>query len=253
MSVIQIILLTLLGFIQPIDDYGPQLFSENKIIYGILAGLILGDVKTGLYIGAAVHLMSLGVVAIAGSSVPNYNLAAIVATIFAVTTGQDLETGITIGMAVGMMYVQLEVLHHTVSSFFARKAEECCDRKEFNKMPFWIFLSPLFLGLCTGLPIFLTCVFGVDVINSFLEVMPAWFTAGLSVAGGIMPAVGMAMLLNYMPAKQYIGCVLIGFVLSAYFGAGIIAVALIGGAWAFEKYKSLNNTVAVKQGGLEDE
>ncbi len=70
-----------------------------------------------------------------------------------------------------------------------------------------------------------------------------------------MPAVGMAMLLNFMPAKQYFGCLLVGFALATFAGWGIIPIAMVAGAWAFEKYKSISarNNYAIEAGGMEDE
>ena len=93
-------------------------------------------------------------------------------------------------------------------------------------------------------------------MNGIIAAMPAWFTSGLSIAGGILPALGMAALLSYMPAKQYFSFLAIGFVLSAYLGLAIMPIAVLGGAAAYEVYKRLTSsasTVAATQGGLEDE
>ncbi len=56
--------------------------------------------------------------------------------------------------------------------------------------------------------------------------LPAWVTGGLAVAGKLLPGLGIAMLLHYMPAKKYFNYILIGFVVSVLKGSGF-------GAWPF--------------------
>ncbi len=47
------------------------------------------------------------------------------------------------------------------------------------------------------------------------RVMPQWFLSGLTLAGKMLPAVGIAMLLRYMPTGKYFQYLLVGFFLSA--------------------------------------
>ena len=253
MNALQVILVTIVAFLQTFDAFGTQAFAANHIVFGAITGLVLGDFETGLYIGASCQLMSLGVAAIGGASVPNYGLAAIIGTAIAISTGQSLEVGITIGTAVAMLYVQFDVVAKILNGFVARRAEALCDAGKFNAMQRTILISPVLMGLAGAIPTFIACSLGVDAVDFVLNTMPAWFTTGLSIAGAALPVIGMGMLLNYMPAKQYFGCIVIGFMLATYAGLGIIPIAMVGGAWAFEKYKSSVNKTAVAVGGLEDE
>ena len=54
------------------------------------------------------------------------------------------------------------------------------------------------------------------------------FRSGLGVAGGMMPAIGFAMLLKIMLKKEYIAFLIVGFVLVAYFELPILGVSLLG-------------------------
>lgn len=58
--------------------------------------------------------------------------------------------------------------------------------------------------------------------------MPAWFMDGLKIASGILPAVGMAMLLKMMDFKRYWAFFLVGFVLAVYLNLNILSIALLG-------------------------
>ncbi len=266
MTALQSVLVILIAFFQGFDAFGTQIVPSNHIVFGFLTGLAMGNWQVGLAIGASCQLMSLGVAAIGGSSVPNYGLAAILGTAVAISSNADLETGLTIGVAVAMLYVQLDVIIKIINGFIARKAESYCDEGKFGAMEKIILISPILMGCGTALPTAIYCFVGVDAVNWILAVMPAWFTGGLSIAGAALPVVGMALLLNYMPAKKWFGCVMLGFVLATYFGlgqlmSGVIPVAIIGGVWAYEVYKrqsqtaasSVDVSVAVGGGDLEDE
>ena len=72
--------------LQYVDNYGPQIITDNYMFYAVLVGLVMGDPMTALIVGASIQLMSLGVAAIGGSSVPNYVMAAVVATALTIHT-----------------------------------------------------------------------------------------------------------------------------------------------------------------------
>ena len=252
----QVIVITLIAFIYRIERYGTQVNNSNAVLYAWIVGLILGDGFTGLQIGAAVQLMSLGVAAIAGSSVPDYPLAAMVGTVVTIVTGQDQGIGLAVGIAVGMLGVQLDVVAKVLNGFMARKQLAYSQAGEYDKMKRVTFLGPLFYGLTDALPMLIVLLFGGDAVNAILTVVPSWVTSGLSIAGGLLPVIGMAALLSYMPLKQYASFLVVGFALSAYFGVGILPIAMIGGAAAYEVYKHLTSTAVANtalEGGLEDE
>ena len=121
-------------------------------------------------------------------------------------------------------------------------------------------ISPLFYGLCSALPVFLCIAIGPTVVNAVLDFMPVWFTTGLSVAGGVLPGVGMAMLLMYMPLLLNTGpFLIIGFVLTAYLNVPVLGVGAVGLAAAYEVYKKEMRAAtapagaASSLGDLEDE
>lgn len=255
-AVWQVIIITVIAFIYRIERYGTQVNNYNAVLYAWIVGLILGDGFTGLQIGSAVQLMSLGVAAIAGSSVPDYPLAAMVGTVMTIVTGQDQGVGLTVGIAVGMLGVQLDVVAKVLNGFMARKQLAFAKAGEYDKMKRVTFLGPLFYGLTDAIPMLIVLIFGGDAVNVILAVVPTWVTKGLSIAGGILPVIGMAALLSYMPVKQYVSFLVVGFVLSAYFGAGILPIAMIGAAAAYEVYKRLISAAFANtalEGGLEDE
>ena len=97
---LQNILIILLAGYMTIDQNGPVVLSWFSAIVGMISGLIMGDVSTGLMIGGTFQLMSLGVAALGGASAPNYGLATIIGTFIAVRTGTGIDAAISVGLPV---------------------------------------------------------------------------------------------------------------------------------------------------------
>lgn len=257
LSILQIVFITLIAYLKMTDTVTTQLFAFNTIICGWLTGLVVGDPTTGLSIGATMQLMSMGVVAVGGSSMPDYPIAAIIATTIAVTTGKGMEAGLAIGLPVAMLGVNFDVVYKIFNGFLMRKETSLIEEGKFQSALNMIKISPVFYGLCSAVPVLVCIVAGPTVVNAILDFMPAWFTTGLTIAGGVLPGVGMAMLLMYMPLGKYWSFLLVGFVLAAYLKVPVLGIAAIGLAGAYEIYKNQMKAgtaaAGAVAGGLEDE
>lgn len=118
----QIIALTILSMILIWDSLSTAIFDGKPMFAGILAGIIMGDIATGLAVGATLQLMVLGVGTYGGSSMPDYLTGAIVGTVFAVTSGQGVEFGIGLAVPVGLLMVNLDVLARFCNVFFCKES-----------------------------------------------------------------------------------------------------------------------------------
>ena len=123
MHIIQDILIILLAGYMTIDLNGPVVMSWFSVIVGTISGLIMGDLNTGLMIGGTFQLMSLGVAALGGASAPNYGLATIIGTFIAVRTGTGIDAAVGVGLPVGLLAIQLEVVVRIVNNFVAHKMQ----------------------------------------------------------------------------------------------------------------------------------
>ena len=150
LSILQIVFITLIAYLKMTDTVTTQLFAFNTIICGWLTGLVVGDPTTGLSIGATMQLMSMGVVAVGGSSMPDYPIAAIIATTIAVTTGKGMEAGLAIGLPVAMLGVNFNVIYKIFNGFLMRKETSLIEEGKFQSALNMIKISPVFYGLCSG-------------------------------------------------------------------------------------------------------
>ncbi|MBI5990190.1 PTS sugar transporter subunit IIC, partial [Clostridium perfringens] len=82
-------------------------------------------------------------------------------------------------------------------------------------------------------PIFAALVLGGNYIKDLFDKIPPVIMTGLNVAGGMLPAIGFAMLLNMMLKKNMWPYLLVGFVFSAFLNLSTIGIALLGVAIVF--------------------
>lgn len=250
----QIILIVLYGFFINYDKNGSMLGTSQPVTAGLIVGLILGDVKTGLYIGGTLQLMTLGISSFGGASVPDYQTASLVGSYIAITTGQNASIGITLAIPVAMLMVQLDVLKWTTNIFFQNKAEKFADEGDFKKVELMHLCGVFNTMLTSGIPVLLTVIVGPTVVGKVIEYIPDWLTGGLTVAGGLLPALGIGLLLRYLPVKHYFGYLIFGFVGAVYLNMPILGVALLGAAVALILFKKNSaETGAVQTAGGMDE
>lgn len=257
----QIIALSLLAFFGICEHLSITVLQTRPIIIGTIAGLIMGDWQTGLMVGASLQLMILGVGNFGGASVPDYMTGAIVGTAFAVMTGEGVEFAVGLAVPVGLLMVQLDVLARVTNLFFAKRVDAAIERMDFKAINRNTWLGMLPWGLSRGLPVFLMLLFGQNIVELITSYVPVWLTGGLKVAGAMLPAVGIGVLLRYLPTKKYIAYLILGFAVAAYLGVPMLGVAIIGMALAILAYKDFMDKEAVvvtsvngsTQGGVADD
>ena len=260
-SPLQVIVITLLVAVLTWQKYNLELFAYAAVVFvGFISGLVMGDVQTGLLIGGEMCLMSLGIGGYGGSSVPDYMLGAIAGTVFAIGMGQHGNTALTTALAIGVpvaaLGVQLDVVGKMTGSFFIHKAMACSDQKDWKGMGRWIWLSQIPFCLLCALPILLLMTVGSGYVKEAVANFPVWLSHGLNVASGMLPALGFAILLKYLPVKKYGYFMLFGFVLASYLKLGILAIALLGGvfcAFIFQTMEENSKRAATVTSGGDNE
>lgn len=82
----------LLGLIAGIGILDSRLFGvlmlERPLVLGALVGLVLGDFKTGIIIGAQLELIWMGIAGIGSSTPPDVVTGGVLGTAFAIISGK---------------------------------------------------------------------------------------------------------------------------------------------------------------------
>lgn len=240
-SAVQIILLVLLSALCGIDPYISGLQLSKPVIAGFLAGIIMGDISTGLVVGATLQLMVLGVGTFGGASIPDFGTGAIIGTALGAISNKGIEFAIGISVPVGLLLVQLDILARFSNVYFLHRIDKHIENEQFDKVPreAWYGLIPI--ALSRALPVAISLIFGNEVIQTILKYAPEWLMTGLRLAGTVLPVVGIAILLRYLPVKQFFGYLIVGYILAAYLNIPMMGIALAGLAAATIHFKKLKD------------
>lgn len=250
----QIIALTIYAFIAIYDSLETNLGLNRPIQAGFFTGLILGDITLGLAVGATLQLMVLGVGTYGGASIPDYMSGAIIGTAFGIMSGQGVEFAIGIAVPIGLFLVQLDVLARFTNTYFQHKADKYAEEENYDGVERMNLLGIIPWGLSRAIPVAIALIFGAEIVDTLVNIAPEWLLNGLRVAGKVLPALGIAILLRYLPVKRYAAYLLIGFVLGAFLGISMIGVAIAGLALGLLVYqRSQNKVIVTAEGGADED
>ncbi|MBT2215990.1 PTS mannose/fructose/sorbose/N-acetylgalactosamine transporter subunit IIC [Virgibacillus dakarensis] len=255
---LEAILIALWAGIIGIDLYVGLTHIHRPVVTGLVVGLILGDVTTGLMVGGTLELIWMGMVPLAGAQPPNVVIGGVIGTAFGIIAGQDPNVAVGVAIPFAVAVQGLITLFFTAFAPVMHKADQYALAANYKGIDRINYLGVTILFVFNALIAFLPIYFGAEEAAAFVETVPQWIIDGLSIAGGIMPAIGFAMLLKIMMKVEYVMFFIVGFVLAAYLEMPILAIALIGLAIALydfyqnKKKQGPTNTPAPREEEITD-
>jgi PTS system mannose-specific IIC component len=250
-----ILILCLYTAVAVLDMISIQIGPYTPLFAGTITGFLMGDVGTGLAVGATLQLMTLGVATYGGATIPDFLSGAIMGTAYAIMSGNGAEYGIGLAVPIGLLLTQLDILARMTNTFFQRKADNYAKNGNVKGVELCNVLGILPWTLSRVIPVFIGLALGEQVVKVLNDVIPVWVMNGLKAAGAILPAMGIAILMRYLPLKKYWPHFIIGFALMAYLSASfsVLGVALIGLALAAMHVMNQNSRVALGSVTQNDE
>lgn len=229
MTVGQSLLLAFIaGFSYFSRRYMGDLFLERAIVLGPVTGLILGDLQTGLIVGASLELIFIGAADIGGSVPPNLPIGSILGTAFAITAGLEPGQALVIAVPAALIGSFGELLAKGVSTIFVSGAERYAAVGNTRGISGMLHLGNLVHFLCIAIPAYLGLELGTDAVERLASSIEGPIADGLGVAGAVLPALGFALLLNTLVTPALVPFFFVGFLLAAYTDFGVLGVALLG-------------------------
>ncbi|MPQ44875.1 PTS N-acetylgalactosamine transporter subunit IIC [Clostridium tarantellae] len=243
---IQALLIALWAGLAGVDMFDGLFHIHRPIVTGFVVGLILGDMKTGLIVGGTLELVWMGMVPLAGAQPPNVVIGGIIGTTIAILA--DLTPTAAIGFAIPFAIATQAciTLLFTAFSLVMNKADKYAQEANYKGIERINYLGVLIVFLVYFVIAFLPVYFGAEEAKVIVEIIPQKVIDGLAIAGGMMPAIGFAMLLKIMLKKEYIAFLALGFTLAAYAKFPILGIAIIGGCIALYDYYSSKRKEKVK-------
>ena len=106
---------------------------NRPIVVAPLAGLILGDFKTGIIMGASLESIFMGISAIGGSIPADATTSSIIAVAYTILTGADIEAGLAIALPIGTVMASIAGMFTPIwaslAAYWEKLAAECNPRK----------------------------------------------------------------------------------------------------------------------------
>lgn len=199
------------------------------LVAGLVNGLIFGDLVYGLQVGATIQMAYLGMVAVGGALPSDMALAGYLGTALAMSVGLSPEAALTVAVPLGALGLLCFNARMTLNAIWVHKAEKYAENGDiFGVKLMNLVASQLFPILTYFIPSFIALYVGAQGLEKFLAFIPNSFIKALSVTGGLIPALGIGMLLSFLWKKEAIPFFFIGFVLSSYLKLDIIAIAILG-------------------------
>lgn len=235
MNAIQMILVVVVAFLAGMGGILDQFQFQQPLVACTLIGLVTGNLTLGVILGGSLQMIALGWANIGAAVVPDAALASVASAIILVQGGQGQKgigtaIGIAIPLAVAGLF--LTMLVRTISIWIVHKMDQQAAKANWRGIDIWQYVALALQGLRIAIPAALLLAIPASVVRQGLEAMPQWLNEGMTIGGGMVVAVGYAMVINMMANREVWPFFVIGFCLAAIKELTLIALGGIGLAMA---------------------
>lgn len=246
LNIVQILLVIIVAFLAGIEGILDEFQFHQPIVACTLIGLVTGNLVPCLILGGTLQMIALGWANIGAAVAPDAALAAVASAIILVLGGQGTEgvsSAIAIAVPLAVAGLLLTIICRTIATAFVHFMDAAAKDGNIRAVELWQIAAICLQGIRIAIPAALILAIGAGPIGSLLNAMPAWLTDGLAIGGGMVVAVGYAMVINMMATKEVWPFFAIGFVLATVSEITLIGLGSIGLALA------LIYLAVCKQGG----
>ena len=235
----------------------------RPLIGGLVCGIILGDIYTGILVGVAMQVVYIALVTPGGTVSADVRAVSYIGIPLAMIAlksygldagsadGQAMAT--SFGTMVGTLGTVLFYGTATINLVWQHMGWKAVENGNFKKL-YLVNMGLPWIShiICSFIPTLIMCKMGapmVDLIKSYLP-MDGIAMMTLFTVGSLLPCVGIAILLKQIVTKaiDFIPF-FFGFTLAAALGINLVSATIIAGMFALINYRikmlTLNKTVAV--------
>ena len=231
-SILQICLISLFycfsNISWPFGSMGQWATINRPLVGGLVVGLILGNPVQGTIIGATINVIYLGLVSAGGSLPADSGMAGIMGTTFALIGGLDTNTALALAVPMGLVGAVIEVLTMTGQCMLIPLADKWIEQGK-SKLVIWAntWIPYIVKSIIRFIIVFVILYFGSNALDSVTNALSGRVLDALSVMGGMLPAVGVGMMLLSIFKGNARWFLFLGFLATSFLGLNTIAVAFI--------------------------
>ena len=222
----------------------------RPLVAGLFVGFIFGDPAKGAQIGASINLLYIGFISAGGYIPADPSVAGWVGTALAMAGGLSAEAAISLGVAIGLLGTIIFFTRMSVDSVFAHWADARAEKGDIAGVARMNWLPPqIFLFVISFFPAFLAVYLGSAVVSdgiTWLNTNAPWVLKGFEIAGGLLPAIGIALNMRFIFRGGAIPFYFVGYVLALILsgsfwpgstapaiGTIVVTTAIVGAAFAW--------------------
>ena len=251
MSFISVILIVVVAFLAGMEGILDEFQFHQPLVACTLIGLVSGQLVPCVILGGTLQMIALGWANIGAAVAPDAALASIASAIILVMGGQGeagVDTAIAVAIPLAVAGLFLTMVVRTLSVACVHRMDAAAAKGSFGGVEAWHIIAICMQGLRIAIPAAALLAIPTSTVQGFLESMPAWLTDGMSIGGGMVVAVGYAMVINMMATREVWPFSAIGFCLAATSDLTLIALGAIGLSMALI-YLTLSESGGSSSGG----
>lgn len=245
MSIFQALLLALFGWMSSI--YSPVLCGGlggwytlgRPLVSGMVIGIIMGDVQTGIIMGAAIQMLYIGLVTPGGAMPADVNFASWIGIPLAMAAGAGTEFALALAVPLSTLGVFAVYGLCAINLFFVHKQDAYIEKGELDKAARIPIVGQITNIVLRFIPILVINYFGADLVTKLVEIMPLWLTDILQIFANMLPLVGFMLLMRTLVKKDLdLIYFVLGFILVSVANIGMIPIVIAALVIAYLKYQT---------------
>lgn len=230
----------------------------RPLVAGLICGIIMGDVQTGIILGCAVQAAFIANVSTGGSTNSEIVYAAYGGIGLGLVSGASTGVTVTLAVLCGSLGLILYNLIMVVNSYWNAAAAKAASKgDEAGMFRNHIIGAQITNFLFRGIPVMIAVYFGEAFVNTVVNNVPDWILHAMDVLGGMLPAIGVALLMNLL-INQKLNLIYFfaGLIIYTFVTNSMIALAVLAGLIAVIVYFATDNsgkTAAATASGSDDD
>lgn len=241
-SILSIILIIFIAFLAGMEGILDQFQFHQPLVACSLIGLVTGNLDAGVMLGGTLQMMALGWANIGAAVAPDAALASVASAIIMVISvkgstdlayiKKTIDLAITTAVPLSVAGLFLTMIVRTLAVPIVHMMDSAAEHGRFRTIEALQILAICMQGLRIAIPAAFLLFIPSESMQAALKSMPEWLTVGMGIGGGMVVAVGYAMVINMMANKEVWPFFVIGFVVAAISQLTLIALGALGIALA---------------------
>ena len=235
MSAITIMLIILVALLAGMEGILDEFQFHQPIVACTLIGLVSGHLTEGVMLGGSLQMIALGWANVGAAVAPDAALASVASAIIMVkglggaTDAQTvIDSAIAVAIPLSVAGLFLTMVCRTLAIPIVHFMDAAAEKGNFRGIETWQIIAILMQGVRIAIPAVALCYIPAEAVQAALEAMPAWLADGMSIGGGMVAAVGYAMVINMMATKETWPFFALGFVVACISEITLIGLGVIG-------------------------